>query len=154
MSTLASPVNSYKVWEWMVQLCYPDGWYNSGVQSNVWLLALCRTFWYLMSSTASLLLLGLFSHSHSLITLPLADVLIWMSPCRSKCRDFHRDVDCPTTWQRLTMEYTGPPYLWQRSSDLIMYFTEFLSSRVYQFWWVVKRGLKICSPNRHSPNKF
>ena len=34
-------------------------------------------------------------------------------------RDLCRHVDCPTAWLRLTMEYTGLSYLWQRSSALM-----------------------------------
>ena len=30
-----------------------------------------------------------------------------------------QDVDCPTAWKRLTIEYTGPSHLWWRSSGLM-----------------------------------
>ena len=43
--------------------------------------------------------------------------LLWPLPIKL-CNFLCRDVDCRTSWWRLTMEYTSPSYSWQRSSAL------------------------------------
>ena len=58
-------------------------------------------------------------------TLHAACIMLWHDSMTSWLPDSccalynpHR-FDCQTAWQRLTMEYTDPSYLWQRSSALI-----------------------------------
>ena len=61
---------------------------------------------------------GLPSFQYQFCPLPVNSFKVPMErPVQRPSTHLYRIIDCPTSWQRLTMEYTGPLYLWDQSSD-------------------------------------